>query len=58
MDYKAAFTKLYGSAGAALDYLLEARIEAQEHSKAIAELRGAIAAVETMIDEDEEAEGA
>lgn len=55
MDYKAAFTKLYGSAGAALDYLMEARIEAQEHSKAIAELRAAITAVEAMIDESEEA---
>lgn len=54
MDYKAAFTKLYGAAGAALDYLMEARIEAQEHSKAIAELRTAITAVEAMIDESEE----
>jgi len=58
MDYKAAFTKLYGSAAAALDCLMEASIEAPQHSKAIAELKGAIAAVETMIDEDEEAEGA
>jgi hypothetical protein len=54
MDYKAAFTKLYGSAGAALDYLMEAKMEAQEHSKAIEELKGAIAAVEAMIDESEE----
>jgi len=55
MDYKAAFIKLYGSIGAALDYLMEAKVETQEHSKAIAELKWAIAAVESIMEEDEEA---
>lgn len=56
MDYKAAYIKLYGAAGAAIEKFFEARVETKEHSEAIAILREAIDSVEKMMDEDGEDE--
>ena len=50
MNYEKAFIKIYGAAGAALEQLTAAKVEAQEHTNAMAILTTAIADAESILD--------